>query len=68
METGTMNSAAGARLKKLKMTRRTRIAASREVCMVITFSKSKNQLGKVTNLARGQLNRENGYFPVPVRA
>ena len=38
------------------------------VCMVITYSKSKDQPGKVTNPARGQLNRENEYFPVPVRA
>ena len=39
------------------------------LCMlVITFSKSKNQLGKVANPARGQLNWENEYFPVPVRA
>ena len=33
-----------------------------------TYSKSMDQPGKVTNLARGQLNRENKYFPVPVRA
>ena len=26
------------------------------------------QQGKVANPARGQLNRENQYFPVPVRA
>ena len=38
------------------------------VCMVITLSKSKDQPGKVANPARGQLNRENGCFPVPVRA
>ena len=31
-------------------------------------SKSYNQPGKVDNSARGQLNRENGYLPVPVRA
>ena len=30
-----------------------------DVCMVITFSKSKDQPGKVANPARGQLNREN---------
>ena len=35
--------------------------------MVITCSKGKNQPGKVANPARGQLNRENEYFPVPVR-
>ena len=29
------------------------------VCMVITYSMGKDQPGKVTNLARGQLNREN---------
>ena len=33
-----------------------------------TYSKSKDQLGKDDNPARGQLNRENEYFPVPVRA
>ena len=38
------------------------------VCMVITHSKSKDQPGKVANPARGELNRENQYFPVPVRA
>ena len=38
------------------------------VCMVITYSKSKDQPVKVVDLARGQLNRENEYFPVPVRA
>ena len=38
------------------------------VCMVITYSKSKDQPGKVANPARGQLNRKNEYnFPVPVR-
>ena len=37
--------------------------------MVIKYSKkSKDQPGKVVNPARGQLNRENKYFPVPVRA
>ena len=35
------------------------------VCMVITYSKSKDQPGKVANPARGQLNRENCYFPCP---
>ena len=38
------------------------------VCMVITYSKSKDQPGKAANPARGQLNRENEYFPVPVCA
>ena len=36
--------------------------------MVITYSKEKDQPGKVANPARGQLNRENECFPVPVRA
>ena len=36
--------------------------------MVITYSKIMDQPGKVANPARGQLNRENKYFPVPVRA
>ena len=36
--------------------------------MVITHSKGKDQSGKVVNSARGQLNRENDFFPVPVRA
>ena len=38
------------------------------VCMVIAYSKCKDQPGKVANPARGQLNRENEYFPVRVRA
>ena len=40
------------------------------VCMVITYSKSKDQSGKVANPARCQLNRKNNieYFPVCVRA
>ena len=33
-----------------------------------THSKSKDQPGNVANPGRGQLNRENEYFPVPVRA
>ena len=32
------------------------------------YSKSMDQRGKVANPAGGQLNRENGYSPVPVRA
>ena len=32
-----------------------------------TYSKSMDQPGKVANPARGQLNRENEYFPVRVR-
>ena len=35
-------------------------------CMVIT--QSMDQPGKVANPVRGQLNRENEYSPVPVRA
>ena len=38
------------------------------VCMVITYSKSMDRPGKVANPARGQLNRENEYFPVRVLA
>ena len=33
-----------------------------------TYSKGKDQPGKVTNPARGQLNRENEHFSVRVRA
>ena len=33
------------------------------VFMIITYSKSMDQPGKVANPARGQLNRENGYSP-----
>ena len=33
-----------------------------------TYSKSMDQPGKVANPARGQLNGENCYFPVLVRA
>ena len=38
------------------------------VCMVITYIKSMAQPVKVANPARGQLDRENEYFPVSVRA
>ena len=38
------------------------------ICMVITYSKSMNQSGKVANPARGRLRRENEYSPVRVRA
>ena len=34
----------------------------------IYSSKSTEQPGKIVNPARGQLNRGNEYFPVPVRA
>ena len=38
-------------------------------CMYVhTCSKSMDQPGMVANPARGQLNRENEYFPVSVRA
>ena len=34
------------------------------VCMVIIFSKGKDQQGNVANpAARGQVNRENDFFP-----
>ena len=32
-------------------------------CIGHTFSKSMDQPSKVANPARGQLNRENAYFP-----
>ena len=38
------------------------------VCMVITYSKSMDQSGKIANPARGQLKKENEYFPFPERA
>ena len=38
------------------------------VCIVITYSKGKDQPGKVANPARGQLDRENECFPDLVRA
>ena len=38
------------------------------VCMVITYSRGMDQPGMAANPARGQLNRENEYFPVRVRA
>ena len=41
------------------------------VCMYVKshiYSKSMDQPGKVANPARGQLNRENEYFLVRVRA
>ena len=45
------------------------IGNSIELCMYDhTCSKSMDQPGKVANPARGELNRENEYFPVRVRA
>ena len=41
---------------------------SPENCMVITYGKSMDQLGRVANSARSQLSRENCFFPVRVRA
>ena len=38
------------------------------VCMVITHRNSEDQPGMVADSARGQLNSENDFFPVPVRA
>ena len=38
------------------------------ICMVITCSKGKDQPGEVANPARGQLNQETDFSPVPVRA
>ena len=38
------------------------------ICMVITYSRSKDQPGKVTSRAGDQLNGGKQYFPVPVRA
>ena len=38
------------------------------VCMIITYSKVKDQPGKVANPARGQLNRKNYIFIVSVGA
>ena len=39
------------------------------VCMYVwSHSKNMDQPGKVANHARGQLNRENEYFSVGVRA
>ena len=32
------------------------------------YSKGKDQSGQMANPARGQLNREKEFFPVPVRA
>ena len=38
------------------------------MCVVVTFSKLGINQGMVANPACGQLKRENGVFPVPVRA
>ena len=35
------------------------------VCIVITYSKGKDQPGKVSNPARGQLDMETVFFPYP---
>ena len=45
------------------------IGSMHVICMysiVITYSKGEDQPGKVANPARGQLNRGNEFFPVPV--
>ena len=52
---------------KRKGKKKTRVAIGAPACMYVWYSKSKDQPGKVGNPARGQLNRENEYFPVPVR-
>ena len=51
-----------------KYTHSSRPMNTTDACMVITYSKSMDQPGKVANPACGQLNRENEYFPVRVRA
>ena len=38
------------------------------ICIEVYSSKGKDQPGKVVNPVRGQLNRENVFFPVPVHA
>ena len=46
------------------------LACSEYVCVYMCghhLDKSMDQPGKVANPARGQLNRENELFPVPVR-
>ena len=35
--------------------------------MAVTYSKCKDQPGKVANTVRGQLNGENVFSPVPVK-
>ena len=44
--------------------------SSMSICMYVCniYSKSMDQPGMVANPARGQLKRENDYFPVCVRA
>ena len=37
------------------------------MCVCIVIRVRVNQPGKVAKPAHGQLNRDNGYFPVPVR-
>ena len=44
------------------------VESSRAVWSHMTYSKGKDQPGKVDNHARGQVNRDNEYFPVSVRA
>ena len=48
-------------------------ARPRDVCMYVCMydhhiQQNMGQPGKVANSARGQLNTENEYSPVPVRA
>ena len=39
-----------------------------KICMVVTYSKSKDQPCKIDNPARGELDRDKLYFPARVRA
>ena len=48
--------------------RREQLRRHFRVCMVITYSKSMDQPGKVANPVRGQVNGGNEKFPVPVGA
>ena len=45
---------------------RARASDAGNLCTVL--GRVMDRPGKVDNRARGQLNRENEYFPVPVRA
>ena len=60
-----------ARVSINRVSTRALVWMNTNVYMVIYDShnnKSKDQPCKVFNPARGQLNRENDFFPVPVRA
>ena len=55
-------------IKKISLVRDVRYIIYIYILYDHTYRKSEDQPGKVAHPGRGQLNRENEYFPVRVRA